>query len=227
MNRSAFTVVMCFLHLAGFSAFAQTNTTVSIRPDAVLATVNNRNVTLRDLMPLPASQTERETVSRDSLTNLLQRAIEREVIHQVANSLGVSLTSEQQQDLEKVRQAVQRREGGDPNVVHLNLKGSLDERVAFEVREARAMMLRDNLVARIASERPHVTRQQVLNYYQAHASEYPPLPTDPVARDAALRQIYLQIRRQLAPQIRAAYEQRVREYLQQIRSSATISIRNP
>ena len=41
-----------------------------------------------------------------------------------------------------------------------------------------------------------------------------------------MREIYLQIRKLLAPQIRAAYEQRARDYLQQIKNNAAIAFKN-
>ncbi len=222
--RPIYVSTVALLCSAGTVVHAQTNL-VTVRTTKELAKVSSQSLYLRDLMPLNATTTQL-TISRDQLLHLLRRAIERELLIQEAGRLGVGLTAEQQSQLDTVRQATVQREGDAPGVVHLNPQGTLTQRITFEQREARALMLRANLVARLVATTAHVTREQVVQYYQEHQSEFGTLPQDPAEREIALRQVHLTIRKRLAPIVRAEYEQRVQEYLQQIKSAAVIVI-NP
>jgi hypothetical protein len=202
-------------------------TVVRVRPDQVLATVNNIPITLKDLMVVGTAQDGAEqSMSPDVYEFLLNRAIERELTFQAARAQGIRLTEEQQRQLDQIgtsKFAGDIEDDGSP-VAHLNVPGTAEQRRAFEVRDATAFLLQASLLAKAGVASPHVTSAQVEQYYRQHIAEYGQLPADAERRWTAWQQIDLAIRQRLARQVQQEYDEAVRELLDQLRANASVQV---
>jgi hypothetical protein len=193
---------------------------VRVHPTQALATVQGVVITLKDLTPLTAEKARTEqSMSGDMYRFLLNRAIDREVVFQKARSAGVELSAEQRERLEAIRRRGSEKEAGVFDTVQQNPANA-----EFEARDSESLLLQAALVAKAGIAPPHVTAGQVEEYYRQHRAEYAELPADPAAQRAAWQKIDQEIRGKLAPQVRAAYEERAREYLGGLKASAKITI---
>ena len=204
---------------------------LKIQPTQVLATVNGAPITLNDLVLVGAAAADKpQTMSPEMFDYLLNRAIERELIFQAAHGQGIELTEEQNQQLAQMRESMH-HEGADQTdsalVERLNVKGSRDEQIDFEVRDAAGQLLLGSLLAKAGVPSPHVTEAQVGDYYQSHRDQFGTLPDEPNAREAAWRNIDTEIRQTLAPSVQAEYQKRARALVDQLRALAKIEVTRP
>lgn len=199
---------------------------VEVRVDQVLAKVNGVAITLKDLMPIGAAEAAlKQSLSPQMYDFLLGRAIARELTFQAAAAQGIKLTEDQNRQLKQVRESMLARYGTDPaKVVHLNVTGTLEDRIEFELRDAASPLLIHSMLAKAGAPSPYVTEAQVEEYYRSHATEYGALPGDAVERQAAWQRINLEIRSKLAPEIQAQYQQALNKMLEQLRANANIAL---
>jgi hypothetical protein len=125
--------------------------------------------------------------------------------------------------LEQVRKTVLAREGGDPDAKYMNVQGTLQEQLDFELRDAKAMLLRNTLLAQRGHALPYVTAERVKAHYDADPSKYGVLPEDPAEREAAWQKIDFQIRNELAPQLQTDYQTQVETFMQELKDAAIIA----
>ncbi|MFH0952890.1 MAG: hypothetical protein V1873_01025 [Verrucomicrobiota bacterium] len=189
-----------------------------LRGDQVLATVNGVAVLGKDLVAIPPERAAEEiTMSPRMYEFLLKRALERELIVQVARAERVELTDAQKQQLAGLRASLEKQ---DPSVIS---PAQVDPaRVEFDVREVEGLLLRSSLLQKQGHPLPYVTEAEVEKYYQDHRAEYGDLPEDPTERDKAWQEIDLEIRRQLTPELQAEYQAQVEKYLEQLLGAAEI-----
>jgi hypothetical protein len=190
-----------------------------IRADQVLATVNNRPIMGRDLVPVSAGAEQAMTHEMYGL--LLNLAIERELIFQAAKTEGVELTQEQKNQIAEFRSSQQPHDG-DGVFKRLDMQGSLDDEIAWEARDAESKFILTSLMAKAGAESPYVTEEQAQQYYQTHKDEFGEMPTEPAERQSVWQEIDLRIRQKLAQEVQAEYERRSRELLDQLKASAKI-----
>ena len=105
----------------------------------------------------------------------------------------------------------------------MNVQGTLQEQLEFELRDAKAMLLRNTLLAQQGHPLPYVTDEQVKAHYEANLGKYGVLPDDPATRDAAWQKIDFQIRSELAPQLQADYQTAVDTFMQDLKGAARIA----
>jgi hypothetical protein len=199
---------------------------LEVGADHELAKVNGVAITLKDLLPLGVADTAvNHSLSPEMYEFLLNKAIVRELTFQAAQAQGLKLTDEQNRQLEQVRESVVARYATAPaQVVHLNATGTLEDRIAFELRDAASPLLLDLMLAKAGMPAPHITEAQVEAYYRTHAAEYGALPDEPGERRAVWQKIDLAIRNQLAPEMQAQYQQALNKMLQELRASASITL---
>jgi hypothetical protein len=192
---------------------------VRVVPGKVLAAVNGVEITLKDLMPLPAEKAGMEqTLSAERYGFLLDRAIEREVALQGARRQGIELSTQQRQQLEQLRARSDRTEPGVFDTVQQNPANT-----DFAVRDATGLLLQAALAEKAGVPSPHVTPAQVQAYYQRHQADYDALPADPVQRAAAWEQIDRDIRLKLAVQVQAEHQTRLQQFRDRLMADAQIT----
>jgi hypothetical protein len=180
---------------------------------------------LKDLLPISGAQASGEQImSPETYKFLLDRAISRELTFQTARAGGVELTPEQLAQREQVRQTILAQQGDPDKVVHLNLSGTLEQEIEFEQRDATSQLLLNSLLEKAGVTSPHVTDAQVLGYYEAHRSEFGPLPSAEAERAGAWQKIDLAIRNKLAPQMQVEYQNMVKKYMEGLRASAAVTV---
>ena len=187
-----------------------------VRPNQLLAEVNNTPITLLDLMPLQSTNNAEQQIDPVAYNYFLQRAINRELIMQAAQARGITLTESQQQQLDKLRAE---REEPEPGLVSKLTVNSTA--IEFDLRDEQAFMLQTSLMA-AAGLTPNVTPEQVEQYYQQHMDEFGALPTDPQASQQAWQAIDFQIRGLLAAGARAGYQQALNQYMDGLKANANI-----
>ena len=199
--------------------------TIRVPVGEVLARVNNAAITLADLVGGSPAAPE-ETMSVEQHDFLLNNAIERELVLQAARQQGVQLTEEQVREQEEARKAFLARDGEEAgNLVHLGMRGTLEEQADFEMREAASQLLLASLLARAGAPSPHVTPEQVKQYYQDHLAEYSQrIVSRPVEEDTGWKEVDLEIREKLAPVVQREYELELREFIDQLKAEADISV---
>ncbi len=197
----------------------QSNRVFRVRQDQTLASINGTAITLRDLFPIKAVATDVEQeIAPETYEYFLKRAIDRELTVQAAKAQGITLTESQSQQLAKMQGL---REQPEPGLLQ---KFTVDAaQIQFELRDAQAFMLQNNLLAQQGSS-PNVTADQVQAYYQMHVAELGEPPSEPEARQAAWQTIDINIRGQLAAEMRSKYQKELKDYLDQLRARANISI---
>jgi hypothetical protein len=192
---------------------ARTREPVGLRAAQVVATVNGAPITGKDLLPFSAAQGGAvQSMSPQMYWHLLNRAIERELAFQAARRRGVQLDEAQRRELAQVRRAAEQRSGVD--------RAALD----FEARDAEGQLLLRALAAESGVPSPYATEADVERYYEAHRAGLGDLPSDPSRRGAEWQRIQLEIRRVLAGEMRVAHNQGLRRYIDQLKTSAAITI---
>lgn len=192
---------------------------VRVRPEQVLATVNDTPVTLKDLVAVPNAQRGAENTMSASLYDaLLERAVVREVAFQAAREQGIALTDDQKAQLEKFKKEML---STSPDVVDMTMPM---ERIAFEQRDTEGRMLLVNLAAAAGAPSAFVTEDQVKAYYEGHKSEYGDLPADPQEAQWTWRRIDREIRNVLVGDTTEAYQQAYDKVVEDLKSQASIEI---
>ena len=188
---------------------------LKINPDAILAVVNGRALKAQDLLPPGASN---QLVSMEVCKYLLQRSIDRELIFQTARAQGLDLDESQKQQILDFKTT--RGQTGPGLVQDLNAGAS---EISFESQDAEAFMLQTSLMEKSGAS-PNVTSEQVHSYYQQHASEFGELPTDENAKPGVWNNIDFQIREKLASAVRSDFQNRLVEYMKQLKANADIQL---
>lgn len=188
---------------------------VTVRADEVVARVNGKRLTARDVMAFEGIR--EQSIDPDSFAQLRERAVERELTLAEARKQGVTLGDEQQRQLAEVRKQAEMR--GSPATPG---SSSADE-VALEVRDAETAMLQTELLARAGTPPPSPTEADVEKYYQRHSEEFDELPADPTARAAARQKIDLEIRSLLANQQQESWAKQRQALLDRLRAAASIN----
>jgi hypothetical protein len=188
---------------------------LTLDPAAVLASVNGRSLTACEVLPPGTSS---RPVSMQVCQYYLQRAINRELIFQTAKAQGIGLNDSQKQQILDFK--TMRAQPGPGTIRDLN-GGSAE--IAFESQDAAAFMLQTSLMDR-AGASPNVTAEQVAAYYQQHSADFGELPADTQARAAAWKTIDYQIREILAPGIRSDFQNRLADYMNQLKAKADIQL---
>ena len=127
---------------------------VRVHTGQILATVNNVPITLKDLMPLaPGDMSSEQQIEPDIYESRLNRAIEAELTFQAARSQNVSLTDEQQQRLQQIRDkaAADIEAYKSQGMTWTSIK---TEQLEFEERITSALLLQQNLVAKTGGPSP-------------------------------------------------------------------------
>jgi hypothetical protein len=201
---------------------------VKVYVEQVLARVNGQDIRLNHLMSVDTSERGKaHKMTPDDYDFLLNRAVQRTAVLQEAAKQGISLTDAHRLQLDEVRDAVMRREGGDPNAVHMNIKGSMSDRIAFEVEEATANLLLDELLRREGYGSPFVTPEEVDRYYQEHQQEFGPLPDDPGERERAWPPIDRAIRERLAIDVLKRYGDAAQLYVENLLTQGNVVLIQP
>ena len=194
-----------------------TGGTLRLKSDEVVASVNGHPVTAGQIMPM-ASTNGHDTVelSQETFDFYRQRAVDREVIFELAARQGIQLDNAQRQQLDNFKSMRHQPEPG--GIAQLNRDKAGDD---LELLDAKAFMLQTSLLAAQGAS-PDVTETQVENYYNQHAAEFGALPTDPAAREQAWSVIEVQIRHDLALTTRQAYGASVAAYMRQAEAQANV-----
>ncbi len=127
---------------------------IRVRASQILATVNNVPIMLKDLMPLaPGNTSSEQPMEPDVYESRLNRAIEAELTFQAARSQNVSLTDEQQQRLQGIRDkaAADIEAYKSQGMTWTSIK---PEQLEFEGRMTSALLLQQNLVAKAGGPSP-------------------------------------------------------------------------
>ena len=176
-----------------------------------LARVNGVGIAGRDLIAFRAADPPAQTMTEEMFHFLLERAIDRELVVQEARARRVQLTTEQEAQAAEVREQARARGVSDP--------AELD----FEQREARVDLLQTALLAQKGTPTPLPNEADVQRYYDAHRDEFQALPSAPAERAVAWQTLQLQIRQRLATDSQRAYGERLRAYLNSLRTAANIA----
>lgn len=199
------------------SVSVATNQALRLHPDEVLASVNNHQIRLQDLFPLDKSGRQREyRLQAENVRYLLRRAIDRELVFQLAEKRGLQLNVSQDQQLSAFTAARHQMEPG--GIARLN--GSEAE-TEFELRDAKAFMLQTALMASLGDS-PNVTEQQVSDYFQEHRSDFANQFDNAEPNQQQWQQIQFQIRQSLAPVVRSNYNQELAAFMSQAEADAQI-----
>jgi len=75
----------------------------AVKPDTVLAEVNNVKITLKDVMPINKASTSEHVVNAAEFQEQLNRAIDREVVFQTVRRRNIQLDEPQRRQVEKAR----------------------------------------------------------------------------------------------------------------------------
>lgn len=194
---------------------------VELRPDMVLASVNDIHLSLPDLMALdPAAETER-ALRADAYAELLNRAIDRELTFQAAQAQGIDLHPTQEEELEEIRANALARAGAPYMPADYNPEIQAD----FEVRDRRAQLLQNTLLGMPGRPADYISAEQVRDYFAAHRDEFPGLATDPPEDDPDWISAAAEIRNRLASELFIQHEKNRRELLEQLRQEASIEVR--
>jgi hypothetical protein len=188
-----------------------------LRPDQVLAMVNDHAIKLGDVIPVTTNGSQVE-ISLQDMKFFLKRAVDRELIFETAKQQGVTLNDAQNQQLANLNSMRNLPEPG--GIAKLNSSWAQRE---LEMEDAQAFMLQTTLMAAQGAS-PNVTEPQVEAYYLDHQSQYGELPVDDTARAQAWAKIDFQIRQELAAATRTSYNDKLAAYMNQMESSAKIEM---
>lgn len=138
---------------------------MSVRAGQVLATINNHQIQLKDLVALASDDTEMAMTAQEYQSRLT-RAIEVELTFQAAQAQGLVLTAEQRQRLVRIGQNHKARlqeytqEG-------LSWSSVSTAQLEFERRLMSALMLQQNLVSKEAAVAPSSNPTKQARYEDA------------------------------------------------------------
>lgn len=194
---------------------------VRVPAGRALASVNGTAISLKDLLPMGAGV--EQVMSPETYEFLLNRAVERELSFQAASAQRIELSDEQRRTVEQVRQRMLERENQE-GVVHLNRSGKLEDQIAFETRDATSQLLLNSLLTKAGAASPHVTENQVKQYYERHHADFAALPSDASERAKAWQQIDLAIRQKLVLENTAEHQAQRQHFLDSLRAKAAITI---
>ncbi|HXJ56014.1 MAG TPA: hypothetical protein VNU68_05040 [Verrucomicrobiae bacterium] len=210
------------VHTVLFEDAAQPAQMLRVPAASPLAKVNDVIITLKDLVP---GESAEKLMSSEMYHSLLDQAIERELTFQAARAKGIELSEEQQQQREQVRAALLARHSqGDGKVAHLNLSGTIQDQIQFELRDATSQLLLSSLLAMAGAPSPYVTEGQVQEYYLSHLDLYGALPATEAQRASTWQRIDYEIRQKLAPTVQTEYAEGVRQYLEQLKAKAKVTL---
>lgn len=186
-----------------------------------LAKVNGVILTLKDLMPLPDEPVETEHVMTTVRYEfLLNRAVERELTFQEAESQGLKLDETQIRALEE---AAERRRTEMAGKVVFDDLGDNPRNADFQQRDFAALLLQNSLAQKSGVTSPNVGSEHVRTYYEAHINEFPPLPTEATQRETAWRKVESTIRVKLAPALRQEHQEQLARFMEGLKEAAEIS----
>jgi len=210
------------VHTVPFEDGAQPPQMLRVPAASPLAKVNDVIITLKDLAP---GESAEKVMSSEMYHSLLEQAIERELTFQAARAKGIELSEEQQQQREQVRAALLARHSQeDGKVAHLNLSGTIEDQIQFELRDATSQLLLSSLLAMAGAPSPYVTEGQVQEYYLSHLDLYGALPASEAQRASAWQRIDYEIRQKLAPTVQTEYAEGVRHYFEQLKAKAQVTL---
>lgn len=199
-----------------------------LKADDIVATVAGQPLRARDICVYGAkSGSEVQAFSPADFDALVERAIRKILAFNAAAKAGIALNDDQKANLEQVRATVRQRQGGDENAVFLTIRGTVDEQVAFEMKDAEAMLLQNTLLEQAGVRSPYVTEADVTAYYAQHVGDYASLPEDPVEQAAAWTVIDASIRQTLSPVVMAQYEASRRAYFDKLAAEAGVQVNEP
>ena len=173
---------------------------VTVAADKVVARVDGIAITGHDVVAFGGTSKGTLTMSQPMYDMLVQRAIDRELVLAKAKRDGVVLDDAREHQLELVRQNQAARTPDDP------------AQIEWEVRDAEGRLTTEALLAREGITATPA-QQDVDAYYQAHRDEFGDMP-----RSSA----DLEIRQTLAGDMATRYQDRQREFLEQLRSAGQI-----
>jgi len=210
------------VHTVLFEDAAQPAQMLRVPAASPLAKVNDVIITLKDLAP---GESAEKVMSSEMYHSLLDQAIERELTFQAARAKGIELSEEQQKQREQVRAALLARHSQeDGKVAHLNLSGTIEDQIQFELRDATSQLLLSSLLAMAGAPSPYVTEGQVQEYYLSHLDLYGALPVSEAQRASAWQRIDYEIRQKLAPTVQTEYAEGVRQYFEQLKAKAKVTL---
>jgi hypothetical protein len=216
-------------------------TLVTIRPGQILARVGGRAITLEDLIPMtPAAMAREHQLPERSFEFLLNEAINRELARQAAAAAGVGLNDAQHKTLEDARARMEEQysarevtwqdavsgQEATAQILWRDPEISGPARIEFDLADMQAKLLLRNLLEQQGYS-PGLTLKQLEEYYQNHYQVYGPLPDDPGERANAWERISTEIISKLSPEVRAAYEEALQRYLQELRAIYGVDIISP
>lgn len=192
---------------------------VRLTPDQVLATVNGNVIRLADILPLAdTNSTGQITLDKVTLNYYLKRAVDRDLIYQKAQQQGIALDESQHQQLAAFQAMRDQPEPG--GIARLNDSPAANQ---LETQDSTAFMLQTTLMAAQGAS-PNVTEDQVTAYYNQHASEFGGTSLPSLQEDQATwQEIEAQIRKDLAPSVRANYNTQVADFMRNLESQANIT----
>ena len=192
---------------------------VELSPTQVLAAVNGRELKLADIVPT-TSRDSKVTLDKATWDYYLKRAVDRELIFETAKTKGISLDNSQYEQIAKKQSMKNQPEPG--GIAKLN---DTPEARQLEMQDDMAFMLQTTLMAQ-QGDSPDVSESQALAYYQQHQSEFDVLPADPAERELAWARLDAQIRKQLEPSVRAAYNSQLADFMQGLEARANVFTAN-
>jgi hypothetical protein len=188
--------------------------TVELAAGQVVATINGKPLLARDVIPFPSDDPNaRQTVSRSQYKFALEHAIDRELVFDAASRQDVNLTDDNWAQLEQLRQSALAQS-----------KSNTDALVEFQLRETAGNILLSSLLAKEGLTPPAYSDAEVRQYYDAHPGYFDKLPQDPSAQAAAWAKISAQVRDYLSINQRAAYHEKIRAFLDQLRSRVPLTV---
>jgi hypothetical protein len=187
------------------------NAGVAVQSTRVLARVNGRAITGKDLLSFGPGHEGEQTMTPEMFAFLRERAVVRALTFDEAKRRGITLGSNEQEQIAAVRKSAAERSPDDPDAVDL------------EARDAEAHLLLDAVLAQRGGPPPYARQSDIDQYYKDHADELEPVPPDPEAAAAARARIDLQIRQILSGEMQTRHQEALANMVKELRAGATIS----
>ena len=186
-------------------------------PDQVLATVNGSAIRLTDILPLANSN--QITLDKMTLDYYLKRAVDRDLIFQKAQQQGIALDESQHHQLAALQAMRNQPEPG--GIARLNDSPAANQ---LEMQDSAAFMLQTTLM-NAQGDSPNVTEDQVAAYFNQHQSEFGGASLESLQNDPQMwQEVDAEIRNQLAPSVRANYNNQVADFMRNLESQANITL---
>jgi hypothetical protein len=186
----------------------------------VLATVNGTVIRLADILA-PGNTNDADSVTLDKITlnYYLKRAVDRDLIFQKAQEQGIALGDSQHQQLAASQAMRNQPEPG--GIARLNESPAANQ---LEMQDSEAFMLQTTLML-AQGDSPNVTEDQVAAYYTQHEPEFGGMPLDRLQKDQqSWQQVEVAIRNELAPSVRANYNNQVTGFMRNLEAQAKITM---